>query len=210
MIMKESCIRIRIIQGLRPSCFGEQIIDRLDRTEPIEHCTEGERSQDDPHEHAGDTERLGAPSSRTPVGASSAVSDDGGQERGDAPMAELSTSLVQPLTKGTIIDGENRQRQHARRAAGAAFRPSGRVSAFLPASGQDREFGCNPAADRDVENEHPGHHQARDRRRRARADRPAGGRSSHRAPAPPTAAPGCRATSRPGSHRSPCACRSRA
>ena len=114
--------------GIEAQLLGEEVLDRLDRSEAVEHRTEAQRRQDDPHEHAGDrqglTHVLFSNTSRVmrplQTAAAKAVM---------APMAELSTSEVQPLTKGTIMAAKIASGRHAGLQQLQFFGPSACVRA---------------------------------------------------------------------------------
>jgi hypothetical protein len=47
------------VQGLEmPKVSSSSVFDRLDRAQPVIDRAEAERAEDDPHEHAGDRQRV--------------------------------------------------------------------------------------------------------------------------------------------------------
>jgi hypothetical protein len=79
--------------GLSPSCSEEEVLDRAHRAQPVEHGAETQRRKDDPHEHAGDAERLAHATFSITSRVSRPLMKAAAIEA-SAPMAELSTRLV--------------------------------------------------------------------------------------------------------------------
>ena len=110
--------------------------------------------EDDPHEHAGNAQRL-AHRFLEHLRASSAPSARRPETPPSRPRPSFRPAMVQPDQNGTIIDRRRSPAAGARRAADAAFRPAARC--VLPRQAGPSS-GCSGSG-YDIEDEHPGHHQ---------------------------------------------------
>ncbi len=138
--------------------FGKQVFNRLDRPKPVEHRTKGQRGEDDPHEHAGDRKGLAHRSlEHRPRHPSLEHSSQKGRNRTNGRAFDKRGPAVH---KGHHHHGKDHDRQQARAQQAQLFGPT--HIAFLGGKG-GAQIGVQAAADGDIDDEHRGHHQPRDR-----------------------------------------------
>ena len=117
MTIKVAIIMMITGHGLELQLVEEQVFERPRRAKSVKDRAEGERREDQPHEHARNGERLARRLADQSPGQPTL--DDGGQCRAVAPTAELSTRLVKPKTKSPVMKKKMRKGMMPARASAA-------------------------------------------------------------------------------------------